>query len=71
MTRVFRTVLIFAGFLSAQSYDLVLTDGHVIDPGNGIDGVMDVAVTGNRIARVARNVPVEHAKTAVNREKHG
>jgi dihydroorotase len=33
-------------------YDLVLQGGHVIDPANGRDGVMDVAISGGRVARV-------------------
>jgi dihydroorotase len=34
-------------------YDLLLRGGHVIDPANKRDGVMDVAISGDRIARVA------------------
>jgi dihydroorotase len=34
-------------------YDLILRGGHVIDPTNGLDGVMDLAVSGARIAAVA------------------
>jgi dihydroorotase len=34
-------------------YDLLLRGGHVIDPGNGLDGVMDVAIRGSHIAAVA------------------
>ena len=35
------------------AYDLVLRGGHVIDPANARDGVMDVAISGGRVARVA------------------
>jgi dihydroorotase len=49
--------LIFAaGLLSAQTNSLILRGGHVIDPANGIDGVMDVAVSGNRITGVGPNL---------------
>jgi dihydroorotase len=34
-------------------YDLILRGGHVIDPANRLDGVMDLAVTGSRVAEVA------------------
>ena len=37
-------------------YDLVLKGGHVIDPANGRDGVMDVAISGDSIARVAPSI---------------
>ena len=40
----------------AQPYDIVLHGGRVIDPANNIDGVMDVAINGNRIAAVAANL---------------
>jgi dihydroorotase len=36
----------------AMQYDLLLRSGHVIDPANGRDGVMDVAINGGQIARV-------------------
>jgi dihydroorotase len=38
-------------------YDLLLKQGHVIDPANSIDAVMDVGITGGRIARVAADIP--------------
>ena len=34
-------------------FDLILRGGHVIDPKNGLDGVMDVAVRDGKIASVA------------------
>ncbi len=44
--------------LRAQTpeFDLLIRNGHVIDPRNGIDAVMDVAVTGAKIARVAASI---------------
>lgn len=36
-----------------KHFDLLLKGGHVIDPANHIDQVMDVAVSGKRIAAVA------------------
>jgi len=50
----------------AQTYDLLLKGGHVVDPGNKIDASMDVAVTGTRIARVARDIPADQAKKTVD-----
>jgi len=37
-------------------FDLLIRNGHVIDPRNSIDGVMDVAVAGGKIARVAAGI---------------
>ena len=36
--------------------DLLLKGGHVIDPRNAIDAVMDVAVAGGKVTRVAANI---------------
>ena len=38
--------------LSGAKYDLVIRGGRVIDPGRGLDTVMDVAVAGGKIAAV-------------------
>ena len=48
------------------TYDLVLKGGHVIDPANGVDELRDVAVAGNRIVRVAPDIPAGEARLAVN-----
>jgi dihydroorotase len=47
-------------------YELVLKGGHVLDSRNRIDGVMDVAVAGGKIAAVARSIPADQAKRVVN-----
>lgn len=60
------SVLIFSVLSGAQSYDLLLKGGHVIDPANGIDKVMDVAVTGSKIAAVAAGIPAAKAKKVVD-----
>ena len=43
-------------------FDLLIRNGHVIDPKNGINAVMDVAVTGAKIARVAAGIDPALAK---------
>ena len=51
------TLLAVASHASrGQAVDLLIRNGHVIDPANGIDGVMDVAVRDGKIAAVARNL---------------
>jgi dihydroorotase len=64
-SRLSLLVLACAALLPAQ-YDLVLHGGHVIDPGNGIDAVMDVAVTGNTIAAVQANIPASQARKVID-----
>ena len=39
-----------------SSYDIVIKGGHVIDPKNNIDTVMDVAIKGDKIAMVAQSI---------------
>lgn len=56
-------LLLIALTATAQQYDLVLHGGHVIDPANGIDAVMDVAVSGSRIAAVSPNLTSNARKT--------
>lgn len=50
----------------AQSFDLVIKDGHVIDPRNGIDEPMDVAIAGDSIAQVAADIPADEAERVVD-----
>jgi dihydroorotase len=40
----------------AQQYAIVIKGGHVIDPKNGINEIMDVAVNDGKIVRVAKNI---------------
>ena len=46
--------------------DLLLKGGHVIDPKNNIDGVMDVAIAEGKILSVAQNIPAAGAKKVVD-----
>ena len=64
---VFLALVIGVGLPAQQdSYDLLLTGGHVIDPANEIDGVRDVAIRNGRIASVAANIPAGSAKRRVD-----
>lgn len=47
-------------------YDLLLKGGHVIDPANHIDEVLDVAVFQGKIAAVAKNIPPDQAGKVVD-----
>jgi len=47
-------------------YDLVLKGGRVLDPSSGLDGVMDVAVAGAKIARVAPGIPATEAARVID-----
>src|ERR1017187_5384218 len=45
--------LIMASALSAQQYDLVLANGHVMDPASGIDAVRHIGIRDGKIARIS------------------
>jgi dihydroorotase len=48
------------------AYDLLLKGGHVIDAKNQIDAVRDVAVSGDKIAAVAQDIPADQARRVVD-----
>jgi dihydroorotase len=66
MIRLCAPGALLAAALFAQPYDLVLRGGHVLDPANDVDRVMDLAITGNRIARVAAGIPDTESKKVVD-----
>jgi len=47
-------------------YDLLLKGGHVIDPANHLDAVMDVAVSKDKIAAVEKDIPSSDAGKVVD-----
>jgi dihydroorotase len=59
-------LLLCSEALSAQQYAIVIKEGHVIDPKNNINGVMDVAIVDGKIAAVAKNIDSRQAKQVVN-----
>ena len=51
---------------SEPIYDLLLKNGQVIDPASGRHGRFDIAIVGERIARIAANLPAHRAKTTMD-----
>ena len=43
----------------AQSYQLIIRGGRVIDPSIGLDAIRDVAIAGGRIVAVEPNIAVD------------
>src|ERR1700704_5070413 len=67
MMRYALCCLAFTCCLAGQPrFDLLLKGGHVIDPKNGINRVMDVAVSQGKIARVAASIPAAEAVRTVD-----
>jgi dihydroorotase len=50
----------------ATHYDLLLKDGHVIDPANDVDRVADVGISAGKIAAVAEGIPASAAEKVVD-----
>ena len=48
--------LIMAGMVQAQTYDIVIKGGQVIDPKNKINEVMDIALKDGKIIKVEKNI---------------
>jgi len=51
---------------SAERLDLVLRGGRVLDPGRGVDAMLDVGIAGGRIARVEPRIPRGAARRVVD-----
>jgi dihydroorotase len=54
-----------AAVVCGQPIDLLIRNGHVIDPRNNIDAVMDVAIVGGKVSEVAARINKE-AKTVID-----
>lgn len=50
----------------AQTYSIVIKGGHVIDPKNNINEIMNIAINGDKIVRVANNIDASSATQIVN-----
>jgi predicted amidohydrolase len=66
MKTLLAAVLLICTASGQQIYDFLLKNGRVMDPANHRDGQMDVAVVGNKIVRIAPNLPVAHARVVVD-----
>lgn len=56
----------FALGVHAQTYSIVIKEGHVIDPKNNIDAVMDVAINDGKVVMVGKNIDAKQAVQVVN-----
>ena len=57
---IFSILLVLA--LQAQDYTIVIKGGHVIDPKNNINEVMDVAIKDDKVVSVAKNIDAKQAQ---------
>ena len=47
-------------------YDLIVKGGRVMDPAQNIDAILDVAVTGERITALAKNIPATESRQVID-----
>ncbi len=59
-------LLLIPGYLHAQNIDILLKGGHVIDPKNGINTPMDVAIKDGIIHSVAADIPENQSKKVID-----
>lgn len=55
----------FFSEVNAQTYSIVIKGGHVIDPKNNINEIMDVAINEGKIVQVAKNINADQARQVV------
>ena len=63
----FLSICLFPFFtLQGQEIDILLNNGHVIDPKNQIDALMDVAIVDGKIFQVAEEIALNRAKIVID-----
>src|SRR5687768_9302287 len=59
-------LLLKTTFTQAQEIDLLLKNGHVIDPANNINARLDVAIADGKIVKVAPSIATDNAKKVLD-----
>jgi dihydroorotase len=62
----FGIAFMFFSSVLAQDYDMLIQNGHLIDPKNGIDKVMDIAIKDGKIAAVSSNINSKQSKKTID-----
>jgi dihydroorotase len=65
-TAIALLVLTASACFPQEIYDLILRGGHVIDPKNGRNQQLDIAVAGGRIRKVGSGIPAAQARRVVD-----
>jgi dihydroorotase len=66
MNTLFIFLLSLPLLLHAQQYDLLIKNGHVIDPKNHINAIKDIAVTNGKIAKVGNDISSTQSKKTID-----
>src|SRR5437868_4376246 len=69
MKKIFLSLFAFLFFINVafpQAYNIVIKNGHVIDPKNNVDEVLDIAISNGKIVQVAKNINTRNALQVVD-----
>jgi dihydroorotase len=68
MLKTIVLLLLFFGLQCsfAQQYQIIIKGGHVIDPKNNIDEILDVAIGHGKILKVSKNIDTINARQVIN-----
>ena len=59
-------LLMGSGAQAQEIFDLLIENARLIDPANGRDKNLDLAITGNKIVLVGDHAPPAHARTVID-----
>lgn len=62
---LFLLCIVIAG-INAQNFDLLIKEGHLIDPKNNINKIMDIGILDDKIVMISSNIPESQAKKVIN-----
>src|SRR5678810_420598 len=65
-TAVFGFLFFLPVILHGQQYDLLIKNGHVIDPKNNIDTIKDVAIANGKIVKTDNDIPPTQSKKIID-----
>ncbi len=67
--RLFFLAIALTFAASAQTYDVAINNGRVLDPESGLDAVRHVGIRGGKIVRLSRS-PITSAKRVIDARNH-
>jgi dihydroorotase len=59
-------LLTISCLVNAQTYSTIIKGGHVIDPKNNIDEIMDIGINDGKIALVAKSIDAKEGKLVID-----
>ena len=66
MKKLIFIVFFFSNIAYAQQYDIVLKNGHIIDPKNKIDAISDIAVKDGKIVKIGKGIDTGASKKTID-----